>query len=564
MSYQALARKYRPQSFAEVAGQQHALNSLVHALETNKVHHAYLFTGTRGVGKTTLGRLLAKCLNCKTGVTADPCNTCENCVAINNNSFIDLIEIDAASRTGVEETKEILDNIQYMPSQGRYKVYLIDEVHMLSKQSFNALLKTLEEPPEYVKFILATTDYHKIPVTILSRCIQLHLKHISQSDIKAQLKEVLSKENIISDEQSLDYIAYHAKGSLRDALSLMDQAISFCSGELEQSQIKQMLGVVDSEEVYSIIQAIIDDNPCAVLPAIRNLSLSESNAEAVLDRIAEIWFSCCIYSFTQSLDAINDIDVDIINNILAKISVEQAHFLYQLTISAKKDISLAPNFETGVTMAILRLIAFQKKNLTNTASPSQSTKAPTQNISTSTKKDISELKAQYAVPAIEPRKEPVSIAPKVLEPAKPIETTVNNPAQPPVEPKKSLDNQWFELLSKVTLKGFTKTLGFNSHLIAINNDHYEIQLNDDAKKVLELDPQSIAKLQAGIGEYLNKTTFRLEIKNLPSTASSSNQKSPAEIKQANAVQKLNNDANVQLIKDTLDLDILGRSIELID
>lgn len=361
MSYQALARKYRPQSFSEVAGQQHALNSLVHALETQKVHHAYLFTGTRGVGKTTLGRLLAKCLNCKTGVTAEPCNKCENCLAINNNSFIDLIEIDAASRTGVEETKEILDNIQYMPSQGRYKVYLIDEVHMLSKQSFNALLKTLEEPPEYVKFILATTDYHKIPVTILSRCIQLHLKHISQSDIKDQLKVVLNKENISSDEQSLDYIAYHAKGSLRDALSLLDQAISFCSGELKQAQIKQMLGIIDSEEVYNIIEAIIENNPSAVLPAVKNLTLTESNADAVLDRIAEIWFACCIYSFTQSLDVIIDIDIDIINKVLDKISIEQAHFLYQLTITAKKDISLAPSFETGVTMAVLRLIAFQKK-----------------------------------------------------------------------------------------------------------------------------------------------------------------------------------------------------------
>ena len=545
MSYQALARKYRPTSFAEVAGQQHALNSLVHALETNKVHHAYLFTGTRGVGKTTLGRLLAKCLNCKTGVTADPCNTCENCVAINNNSFIDLIEIDAASRTGVEETKEILDNIQYMPSQGRYKVYLIDEVHMLSKQSFNALLKTLEEPPEYVKFILATTDYHKIPVTILSRCIQLHLKHISQTDIKAQLKEVLSKEHIISDEQSLDYIAYHAKGSLRDALSLMDQAISFCNGELKQAQIKLMLGVVDSEEVYAIIQAIMDDNPSAILPAIKNLSLSESNAEAVLDRIAEIWFSCCIYSFTQSLDAINDIDVDIINNILAKISIEQAHFLYQLTISAKKDISLAPNFETGVTMAILRLIAFQKKTLTNTAGSNKLNTTPKQNISASTKKDISELKAQFTAPTVEPKKKPTPVA-----------------TQAPTEQKPLLDNQWFDLLNKVKLKGFTKTLGFNSHLTAISNDHYEIQLNDDAKKVLELDPQSIAKLQAGIGEYLNKTSFRLEIKHLPNNTSSSNQQSPAEIKRENAVQKINNDTNVQLIKDTLNLDILDQSIEL--
>lgn len=561
MSYQALARKYRPQSFAEVAGQQHALNSLVHALEANKVHHAYLFTGTRGVGKTTLGRLLAKCLNCKIGMTADPCNTCENCLAINNNSFMDLIEIDAASRTGVEETKEILDNIQYMPSQGRYKVYLIDEVHMLSKQSFNALLKTLEEPPEYVKFILATTDYHKIPVTILSRCIQLHLKHISQTDIKAQLKEVLSKENIISDEQSLDYIAYHAKGSLRDALSLMDQAISFCSGKLEQDQVKQMLGVVDSEEVYSIIQAIIDDNPSALLPAIRNLSLSESNAEAVLDRIAEIWFSCCIYSFTQSLDAINDIDVDVINNILAKISVEQAHFLYQLTVSAKKDISLAPNFEIGVTMAILRLIAFQKKNLNSPATIEQAN-TNSSNISETTKKDISRLKQEFQQPA---KEKPQAQKPKAVETLSIFQIKTETQPQPqPQSDDTPLDTKWFNLLSKIKLKGFTKTLAFNSHLITIADSHYEIQLNDDAKKVLELDPQSIAKLQGSIGEYLNNTSFRLDIKNLPSNSTTRNQKSPAEIKQENAVQKIHNDANVQLIKECLEIDIKEENIVLTD
>ncbi len=561
MSYQALARKYRPTSFAEVAGQQHALNSIVHALETDKVHHAYLFTGTRGVGKTTLGRLFAKCLNCKTGVTAHPCNTCENCVAINNNSFIDLIEIDAASRTGVEDTKEILDNIQYMPSQGRYKVYLIDEVHMLSKQSFNALLKTLEEPPEYVKFILATTDYHKIPVTILSRCIQLHLKHISQVNIKAQLKEVLKKENIVFDEQSLNYIACHAKGSLRDALSLMDQAISFCSGELKQSQIKQMLGVIDSEEVYDIINAVIDDNPSAILPAIRNLSLSEHNSEAVLDRIAEIWFSCCVYSFTQSLEAINDIDVDIINNILAKVSVEQAHFLYQLTISAKKDIALAPNFETGVTMAILRLIAFQKKNLHN---PSiQQSNANSTNLSITTRADIYRLKKEF-----QPIKEKTQAQkPKLVETTPIPQSKAEPQPQPQPQPQSDdipLDTKWFNLLSKIKLKGFTKTLAFNSHLITIADNHYAIQLNDDAKKVLELDSQSIAKLQAGIGEYLDNTRFRLDIKNLLNSNTTSNQKSPAEIKRANAVQKIQSDANVQLIKEYLKMVIKDENIVLTD
>ncbi|ABO47550.1 DNA polymerase III subunit gamma/tau [Francisella tularensis] len=546
MSYQALARKYRPQSFAEVAGQQHALNSLVHALETQKVHHAYLFTGTRGVGKTTLGRLLAKCLNCKTGVTAEPCNKCENCVAINNNSFIDLIEIDAASRTGVEETKEILDNIQYMPSQGRYKVYLIDEVHMLSKQSFNALLKTLEEPPEYVKFILATTDYHKIPVTILSRCIQLHLKHISQADIKDQLKIILAKENINSDEQSLEYIAYHAKGSLRDALSLLDQAISFCGGELKQAQIKQMLGIIDSEEVYSIINAIIDNDPKAILPAIKNLALTESSADAVLDRIAEIWFACCIYSFTQSLDAVNDIDVDIINNILAKISIEQAHFLYQLTITAKKDIALAPNFETGVTMAILRLIAFQKKNLIDKTQTSKSNISPIVS-----KNDINLLKNTFK------SEQPKQTVKAVV--AQNNDSTASENTQ-----EQSLDKKWFNLLNRIKLKGFTKTLAFNSHLISDNSETFVIHLNEDAKKILELDPQSIAKLQASISEYLNNPSFRLDIKNLAMDKVSTDQKSPAEIKRENAISKIHNDENTKLIKQALAIDIKDQNIILTD
>ncbi|MBK2027632.1 DNA polymerase III subunit gamma/tau [Allofrancisella guangzhouensis] len=539
MSYQALARKYRPKSFSEIAGQQHALNSLTHALETQRVHHAYLFTGTRGIGKTTLGRLLAKCLNCKTGVTAQPCNNCENCLAINNNSFIDLIEVDAASRTGVEETKEILDNIQYMPSQGRYKVYLIDEVHMLSKQSFNALLKTLEEPPEYVKFILATTDYHKIPITILSRCIQLHLKHISQPDIKSQLKEVLSKESILSDEQSLDYIAYHAKGSLRDALSLLDQAISFCNGKIQHSQVKQMLGIVDSEEVYNIINAIIDDDPNAILPTIKSLSLSENNAESILDKIAEIWFSCCAYSLTKSLDTTNNINIDIIDKVLNKISTEQTHFLYQLTISAKKDISLAPNFETGVTMAILRLIAFQKKNLNNFGSG-----YPEATIDI-TKKNFSELKQQLSSSDAENSNQ------------KPI--TINKEY-----PKDSLDKRWFELLSKLPLKGFTKTLAFNSNLLEISRNIYSIQLNEDAKKILELDPQSVAKLQANISKHLNNSSFELNIKNLPNSNTVTGQKSPAEMKRDNAIKKIHSNQNVKIIKEKLEINIKDENITLTD
>ena len=565
MSYQALARKYRPTSFAEVCGQQHALNSLVHALETQKVHHAYLFTGTRGVGKTTLGRLLAKCLNCKSGITADPCNTCENCIAINEGRFIDLIEIDAASRTGVEETKEILDNVQYMPSQGRYKVYLIDEVHMLSKQSFNALLKTLEEPPEYVKFILATTDHHKIPVTILSRCIQLHLKHIAQEDIKAQLLEVLKKENITSDEKSLDYIAYHAKGSMRDALSLLDQAISFCNGHLEHRKIKEMLGIIDSEEVYQIIDAIIDNDPSNILSAVKNLSLSESNSEAVLDRIAEIWFSCCVYHFTKNIDATNDISIDVIENILHKLDPEQIHFLYQLTISAKKDISLAPNFETGVTMAILRLIAFQKKNLN-----SSSTQRP---ISKTAKNVISEMKQSLApTPNLEKpiaQKQPteeIKPAPQPVEVPQPIAQSVKQESNTNLDTNQDIDQKWFKLLNTLKLKSFSKTFAFNSHLVSVENNNFKISINDDAKKILELDNSCIDKLQTMLSQRLGSQAkvdvINLENKPNPTKTNNLATKTPAQIKRENAVAKVNNDKNVNIIKDTLELELKDENIVL--
>ena len=545
MSYQALARKYRPTSFAEVCGQQHALNSLVHALETQKVHHAYLFTGTRGVGKTTLGRLLAKCLNCKSGITADPCNTCDNCTAINNGTFIDLIEIDAASRTGVEETKEILDNVQYMPSQGKYKVYLIDEVHMLSKQSFNALLKTLEEPPEYVKFILATTDYHKIPVTILSRCIQLHLKHISQEDIKSQLYEVLSKENITTDDKSLDYIAYNAKGSMRDALSLLDQAISFCNGRIQQQKVKEMLGVVDSEEVYALITAIVDNNASNIQPIVKNLYLSENNAEAVLDRIAEIWFSSCVYHFTQNIDSSSDIALEVIEYILSKIDPQQIHFLYQLTIAAKKDINLAPNFETGVTMAILRLIAFQKKNLNDSA---ESLSAPVNN-------NISKIKHGVIAPIIEQ---------KTIK-----STMIETKIKPLAE--SDLDQKWFNLLNKIKLKGFTKTFAFNSHLTSFEDNIFNITINEDASKILELDGSCAVKLGQMIAKHLDRTEAKiiissgavaketkLEIK--PNINPSP--KTPSEIKRKNAVDIINKDKNVSAVKDILGLELNDENIIL--
>ena len=257
MSYQVLARKWRPQTFADVVGQEHVLTALANGLSLGRIHHAYLFSGTRGVGKTSIARLLAKGLNCETGITATPCGTCANCQEIEQGRFVDLIEIDAASRTKVEDTRELLDNVQYAPARGRFKVYLIDEVHMLSRHSFNALLKTLEEPPAHVKFLLATTDPQKLPVTILSRCLQFHLKALDVEQIRAQLEKVLLAEQITSDARALQLLARAADGSMRDALSLTDQAVSMGQGQVTTATVSQMLGTLDDEQPLAIIEALV-------------------------------------------------------------------------------------------------------------------------------------------------------------------------------------------------------------------------------------------------------------------------------------------------------------------
>ncbi|MEH6454170.1 MAG: DNA polymerase III subunit gamma/tau, partial [Psychromonas sp.] len=271
MSYQVLARKWRPHNFQQVVGQEHVLTALSNGLTQNRVHHAYLFSGTRGVGKTTIARILAKSLNCEQGVTATPCDQCEHCKAIDEGRFVDLLEIDAASRTKVDDTRELLDNVQYKPAQGRYKVYLIDEVHMLSKHSFNALLKTLEEPPEYVKFILATTDPQKLPITVLSRCLQFHLKAILPEQIEQQLAMILQQEQASFEHAALAVIAKAADGSIRDALSLTDQALAFGAGNIEYQAVLKMLGTIDQSHLYYLLHFIASGNVTKVFQKIEEL-----------------------------------------------------------------------------------------------------------------------------------------------------------------------------------------------------------------------------------------------------------------------------------------------------
>ncbi|XUK72431.1 DNA polymerase III subunit gamma/tau [Erwinia rhapontici] len=282
MSYQVLARKWRPQAFTEVVGQQHVLTALANGLSLGRIHHAYLFSGTRGVGKTTIARLLAKGLNCETGITATPCGKCDNCREIEQGRFVDLIEIDAASRTKVEDTRDLLDNVQYAPARGRFKVYLIDEVHMLSRHSFNALLKTLEEPPEHVKFLLATTDPQKLPVTILSRCLQFHLKALDQEQIRGQLEHVLQAEQISAETRALQLLARAADGSMRDALSLTDQAIAMGQGQVTTSTVNDMLGTLDDEQPLALIEALVHADGAEVMALLNQAAARGVEWEALL------------------------------------------------------------------------------------------------------------------------------------------------------------------------------------------------------------------------------------------------------------------------------------------
>ena len=376
MSYQVLARKWRPKNFSEVVGQSHVLTALENGLKENRLHHAYLFSGTRGVGKTSIARLFAKGLNCVNGITADPCGECENCKAIEAGNFIDLIEIDAASRTKVEDTRELLDNVQYKPVVGRYKVYLIDEVHMLSRHSFNALLKTLEEPPEYVKFLLATTDPQKLPITILSRCMQFHLKALDEPQISAHLNRVLTAENIPFDAPALDKLAKAAQGSIRDSLSLTDQAIAMGNGKVSTDVVNTMLGLLDEDQPIEIIYALHQGNGERLMKTIQTVAEKAGDWDELLAETAEKLHQIAL----MQLLAKNATDENDHLGFLAKhISPEDVQFFYQVIVSGRKELASAPNRRIGAEMTLLRALAFHPKFLTAVQTPKQGGLSPEQN-----------------------------------------------------------------------------------------------------------------------------------------------------------------------------------------
>jgi DNA polymerase III subunit gamma/tau len=376
MSYQVLARKWRPRAFGELVGQAHVVTALVNALTRGRLHHAYLLTGTRGVGKTTLARILAKSLNCEQGVTATPCGECGACRDIDAGRFVDLLELDAASNTGVENMREILDNARYAPTAGRYKVYLIDEVHMLSKGAFNSMLKTLEEPPEHVKFVLATTDPHKIPVTVLSRCLQFSLTPLPRGLIVERLAHILDAEAIAFDAAALPLLAAAAQGSLRDALSLLDQAIAYGGGEVREPVVRAMLGVVDRAYLFGIVDALLASDGNALLEQADALAAAGHAFAAALDELASLFHRIAVVQAVPGVESGDD--AGRIADYAARMPPESVQLAYQIAVQGRADLALAPDEATGFSMTLLRLLAFEPTPMQaagDTASTSSRTRA---------------------------------------------------------------------------------------------------------------------------------------------------------------------------------------------
>jgi DNA polymerase-3 subunit gamma/tau len=359
MSYQVLARKWRPRSFREMVGQTHVLKALINALDSQRLHHAYLFTGTRGVGKTTIARIIAKCLNCETGISSTPCGVCSICKEIDEGRFIDLIEVDAASRTKVEDTRELLDNVQYAPSRGRFKVYLIDEVHMLSTHSFNALLKTLEEPPPHVKFLLATTDPQKLPVTILSRCLQFSLKNMPPERVVEHLTHVLGVEQVPFEVDALWLLGRAADGSMRDAMSLTDQAIAFGEGKVLAADVRAMLGTLDHGQVYGVLQALLEGDARGLIEAVRHLAEQGPDWAGVLAEILNVLHRVAIAQALPEAVDNGQGDRDRVLALAQALPAEDVQFYYQMGLIGRRDLPLAPEPRSGFEMVLLRMLAFR-------------------------------------------------------------------------------------------------------------------------------------------------------------------------------------------------------------
>ena len=492
----ALARKWRPRAFADLKGQEHVVQALSNALTQGRLHHAYLLTGTRGVGKTTLARILAKCLNCETGVTATPCGVCSACTQIDAGRFVDLLELDAASNTGVDNMREVLDNAQYAPTVGRYKVYIIDEVHMLSKPAFNSMLKTLEEPPAHVKFILATTDPQKIPVTVLSRCLQFNLKPMPPALVAQHLGEVLEQENVDAEPAALNLLARAAAGSMRDALSLTDQAIAYGGGTVEAAAVEAMLGTVRRDYLFDLLDALAAQDGDALLDHARQLAERGIAFDAALQDLGNL-----LTQLALMLHAPNAVeataDVERMQTAAAQLDVETVQLYYQIALNGRRDLPYAPDEFSGFCMTLLRMLAFAPG-----AAPA-GRPAPV--------RAVPATRAETAPPAAAPVPPPV--VPKVSATPAPTadiatpEPAESSPTLTAREPAPGEAWDWLAVVAELRLGGMAKMLADHSELIAQAGDAVTLRVGEAHKHLLDLAYQDklITALRDKHGASLNVT-----------------------------------------------------------
>jgi DNA polymerase-3 subunit gamma/tau len=526
MSYQVLARKWRPRTFLEMVGQEHVLRMLTNALDNQRLHHAYLFTGTRGVGKTSLARILSKCLNCESGITSKPCGTCGTCQAIDSGRFLDLLEIDAASRTKVEDTRELLDNVQYAPTQGRFKIYLIDEVHMLSGHSFNALLKTLEEPPAHVKFLLATTDPKRLPVTILSRCLQFNLKRVTVEQIAKQLQHICTTENIQFEIPGLEQLAEAADGSMRDALSLLDQAIAFCQDNVKSDDVRRMLGNVEQDYIYRLLSALGNQDGSTLLAEIKHLAEYAPDFDHILENILSCLHAIAI---TQTIKTGSD-EPQAIKELAERLPLEDVQLYYQIALMGRRDLSLAPSPIRGFEMIMLRMLAFKPATLsTHAATPAKTAVAPIM---------------AAAMTKAAPHNIPASAA-------------ITSQATP------SVSNNWTEILSQLGLTGMTQALAANCALEAITDHKIELALSKKHQPMLNANSQE--RIEEALKRYFNKPiSLLITISSAELNTSAKQQEEVQKTRHASAVEAITTDNQVQKIMDVFGATLDMNSIKAVD
>lgn len=512
---QVLARKWRPQEFATVVGQAATVRALSNALNQQQLHHAYLFTGTRGVGKTTIARIIAKCLNCESGITATPCNSCSNCSEISAGRFPDLYEIDAASRTKVEDTREILDNVQYAPVKGRCKIYLIDEVHMLSGHSFNALLKTLEEPPEHVKFLLATTDPQKLPATVLSRCLQFHLRSMHAEEIAAHLTTVLTAEKIQFEAPALALIGQAANGSMRDALSLLDQSIAYGNNTVNTPDVKSMLGSIDQSYIDTILHGLINQDATAMIDASQQLTEQGADFNKVLDQLAASFYQI---SLLQQLP--NSSDSVELQSYAKALAADEVQLYYEIALRGKQQLNIAPSPRLGFDMTLLRMLAFT-------------------------------LHEPAALPA---RPTPKTAASKAIN------KTVTNKA---AKNQLAADDNWLNLLNNLTLAGTTKALAQVCALECLGDDAMELTLKPTHKALY--NDQHASRLSEALSQYMNKPMkVNITIKETNKANAQEQLQTQQQQAKSQAKDQILQDHNVNQILNKFDGSIIKDTIQKID